>query len=87
MTKKCECSCETRTCTFEPEVFLTRWDEDDNEVETAEPGDECGCFECSNCGFQMIYGYECGWFQDEPPYTPSFVYCPNCGLKVVNYYE
>lgn len=32
MTKTFEKSCETRTCTYEPESLHICWDEDDNEV-------------------------------------------------------
>ena len=87
MSKKVEVSREDRTCTYEPEAYLIRWDEDDTEIETAEPDEECCYFECSNCGSQMLYGYDGGWFKDEPPYTPYFNYCPYCGFKVVTYYE
>lgn len=86
MTKTFEKSCETRTCTYEPYDTLSRWDEDDNEIETNEPADGCDSFECSNCGYSMLYGGD-GWFDEEPPYAPHFSYCPNCGFKVVNYYE
>ena len=86
MTKKCECSCETRTCTFIPETMATRWDEDDNEIDTNEPGYGCLAFDCSNCGYLMMCGND-GWFDEESPHTPPFKYCPNCGFKVVNFYE
>lgn len=86
MSKNCETSCETRTCTFTPELMATRWDEDDNEIDTNEPGYGCPAFDCSNCGYPMMYGCD-GWFDEEPPYTPHFHYCPNCGLRVVNFYE
>ncbi len=86
MSEKYETSCETRTCTYEPEEYLIIWDEDDNEIEINEPDEDCPAFECSNCGHEMLYG-EMGWFDEELPYTPHFRYCPNCGFKVVNYYE
>lgn len=82
---KCDCSHETRTCTYTPDSFLTVWDEDDNEIDTNEPSWDCCAFACSNCGHEMIYG-DMGWFDEEPPHTPHFEYCPYCGFKVVNFY-
>ena len=86
MSKELEKSCETRTCTFVPNEFHVYWDEDDNEIDTNGPGYGCDAFECSNCGGATIFG-DMGWFDEEPPYTPNFAYCPYCGFKVVNYYE
>lgn len=86
MTKTFETSCETRTCTYWPDIIRSVFDEDDNEIESIEPGEGCCAFECSNCGFPLLYGDD-GWFGEEPPYTPRLDFCPNCGFKVVNYYE
>lgn len=74
----------TPTCTFSPDETKTRWDEDDNEIETDEPAEECVGFVCSNCGGIMMFdwGGEMGWFDTEPPYSPHFNYCPYCGRKV-----
>ncbi len=71
------------TCTYEPSEFATRFDENDEEVETYEPSEDCGSFECSACGFDMLFGYDMGWFDEEPPYKPHFKYCPNCGARVL----
>ena len=38
------------TCTFDPEEYATRWDEDDVEHETDDTDEDCGYFVCSNCG-------------------------------------
>ena len=70
-------------CTYYPTEFLTRFDEHDNEIETNDPSYDCGSFECSACGFEMMFG-EMGWFDEETPYKPHFNYCPNCGAKVVS---
>lgn len=73
-----------RYCTFSPDETKTRWDEDDNEIETDEPAEECIGFVCSNCGGIMMFdwGGEMGWFDTEPPYAPHFNYCPYCGREV-----
>lgn len=71
-----------RTCRFIPDYIATVYDEDDNEVDTEEPSEDCCAFECTECGGAMIYG-DMGWFDTEPPYKPHFEYCPYCGAKVV----
>lgn len=70
------------TCTFYPNETETRFDEDDNEIETNEPSENCDAFECSACGFPMMFG-DMGWFDEEQPYKPRFKFCPNCGARVV----
>lgn len=70
------------TCTFSPDEYATRWDEDNMEHETDDPVEGCAYFVCSNCGRVMMYG-DMGWFETEPPYNPSFNYCPHCGARVV----
>lgn len=70
------------TCRFVPEVLATRYDDKGNEVDTEEPGAGCAAFCCSECGFAMLFGEFDSWFDFEPPYTPRFNYCPNCGRKV-----
>lgn len=76
-----------RTCVFEPEIKDYDYDDDGNEIETDDPAENCDCFECSKCGYPMLYDvnewYDGGWFDLEPPYSPHFKYCPNCGAKVV----
>lgn len=74
------------TCTFDPEEYATRWDEADVEHETDDTDEDCAYFVCSNCGMVMMYGDE-GWFETEPPYRPSFNYCPHCGARVVTGHE
>ena len=70
------------TCTYHPTEYATRFDENDEEIETNDPAEGCGTFECSACGFEMMFG-DMGWFDDEPPYKPYFKFCPNCGARVV----
>lgn len=70
------------TCTYSPTEYETRFDENDEEIETNDPAEDCGTFECSACGFEMMYG-ELGWFDEEPPYKPNFNFCPECGARVV----
>lgn len=66
-------------CRFIPEVTKTRLSEDGmEEIDTNDPAEGCLAFECSVCGFPMMFG-DCGWFDEMPPYTPQFNYCPNCG--------
>ena len=69
-------------CTYEPTEFAVRFDENDNEIETLDPSEECGTFQCSACGFEMMFG-DMGWFDEEPPYKPYFSFCPKCGARVV----
>lgn len=45
-------------------------------IDTGEQAD----YECRE---QMLYG-EAGWFDEEPPYTPHFKRCPECGCRVVS---
>lgn len=70
-----------RTCRYVPELCMTVIDEDGHEVETDEPHEECDVFYCSYCGYEMRFGPE-GWFDEEPPYKPYFLYCPGCGARV-----
>ena len=70
-------------CTYEPSVYAVRFDENDNEIDTFEHAYDCSTFTCSACGFEMLFGYDMGWFEDEPPYKPFFKFCPNCGARVV----
>mgnify|MGYP000712487205 FL=1 len=72
-----------RTCHFEPDVTEIKYDENDNEIETGEPAEDCSAFECSECGYPMLYDPDIGWFDYCEPYKPHFKYCPNCGAKVV----
>ena len=80
-----------RTCHFEPDVIEVLLDEDGNEIldadgneiETGEPAEDCSAFECSECGYPMIFDPDIGWFDYWSPYKPHFKYCPNCGAKVV----
>lgn len=80
-----------RTCHFEPDVIEVLLDEDGNEIldadgneiETGEPAEDCSAFECSECGYPMLYDPDIGWFDYCEPYKPHFKYCPNCGAKVV----
>lgn len=72
-----------RTCHFEPDVTEIKYDENDNEIETGEPAGDCSAFECSECGYPMLYDPDIGWFDYCEPYKPHFKYCPNCGAKVV----
>lgn len=30
----------------------------------------------------MLFG-DTGWFGTEPPYAPTFKFCPECGARVV----
>lgn len=62
------------------------WGAADVEHETDDTDEDCGYFVCSNCGMVMMYGDE-GWFETEPPYRPSFNYCPHCGARVVTGHE
>lgn len=81
-----------RTCHFEPDVIEVLLDEDGNEIldadgneiETGEPAEDCSAFECSECGYPMIFDPDIGWFDYWSPYKPHFKYCPNCGAKVIN---
>lgn len=70
------------TCTYQPTEYETRFDENDEEIETNDPAEDCVAFECSACGFEMMFG-DMGWFDYEPPYKPYFKFCPNCGARVV----
>lgn len=72
-----------RTCHFEPDVTEIKYDENDNKIETGEPAEDCSAFECSECGYPMLYDPDIGWFDYCEPYKPHFKYCPNCGAKVV----
>ena len=72
-----------RACHFEPDVTEIKYDENDNEIETGEPAEDCSAFECSECGYPMLYDPDIGWFDYCEPYKPHFKYCPNCGAKVV----
>lgn len=74
------------TCTFDPEEYATRWDEDDVEHETDDTDEDRGYFVCSNCGMVMMYGDE-GRFETEPPYRPSFNHRPHCGARVATGHE
>ena len=71
------------TCTYRPTEVATCFDENDVEIETNEPSEDCGTFICSSCGFEMLFGYDMGWFEEEPPYKPYFKFCPGCGARVV----
>lgn len=71
-----------RTCRFEPETTATAYDEDDNEIDTGEPADDCDAFACSECGGMMMYG-DYGWFETEKPHKPRFDFCPYCGARVM----
>lgn len=73
-----------RTCHFEPDVTEIKYDENDNEIETGEPAEDCSAFECSECGYPMLYDPDVGWFDCCEPYKPHFKYCPNCGAKVMH---
>ncbi len=81
-----------RTCHFEPDVIEVLLDEDGNEIldadgneiETGEPAEDCSAFECSECGYPMIFDPDIGWFDYWSPYKPHFKYCPNCGAKVIH---
>lgn len=73
-----------RTCHFEPDVTEIKYDENDNEIETGEPAEDCSAFECSECGYPMLYDPDVGWFDYCEPYKPHFKYCPNCGAKVMH---
>lgn len=73
-----------RTCHFEPDVTEIKYDENDNEIETGEPAEDCSAFECSECGYPMLYDPDIGWFDYCEPYKPHFKYCPNCGAKVMH---
>lgn len=42
-----------RTCHFEPDVTEIKYDENDNEIETGEPAEDCSAFECSEFGHPM----------------------------------
>ena len=70
------------TCAYHPTEIATRYDENDNEIETDEPSEGCSTFECSACGFEMMFG-DMGWFEEKQPYKPLFTFCPNCGARVV----
>lgn len=72
-----------RTCRYVTEITDTRFDENGEEIETGDPADNCDCFECSECGFPMMYGDD-GWFEMEPPYKARFNFCPNCGARVMS---
>ena len=80
-----------RTCHFEPDVIEVLLDEDGNEIldadgneiETGEPAEDCSAFECSECGYPMIFDPDIGWFDYWSPYKPHFKYCPNCGARVI----
>lgn len=76
------------TCHYEPEIKDYDYDDEGNEVEVDAPAENCDYFECSECGFLMLYDgndrFGGGWFDTEPPYSPRFKYCPNCGAKVVD---
>ena len=74
---------EPDTCVYEPTESVSYWDENDREHETNRPSEECSTFACSRCGYEMLYG-EAGWFDEEPPYTPHFKRCPECGCRVVS---
>lgn len=73
-----------RTCHFEPDVTEIKYDENDNEIKTGEPAEDCSAFECSECGYPMLYDPDIGWFDYCEPYKPHFKYCPNCGAKVIH---
>jgi|GEM_PF-2144695 len=73
---------EPDTCVYEPTESVNYYDENDREHETNRPSDGCPTFTCSRCGNEMLYG-EMGWFDEEPPYTPRFKRCPECGRRVV----
>lgn len=73
-----------RTCHFEPDVTEIKYDENDNEIETGEPAEDCSAFECSECGYPMLYDPDIGWFDYCEPYKPHFKYCCNCGAKVIH---
>ena len=74
---------EPDTCVYEPTESVSYWDDNDREHETNRPSEECSTFACSRCGYEMLYG-EIGWFDEEPPYTPHFKRCPECGCRVVS---
>ena len=73
-----------RTCHFYPDVIEVLLDEDGNEIETGNPAEGCSAFECSECGYPMIFDPYIGWFDYWSPYIPHFKYCPNCGAKVIH---
>lgn len=74
----------TRTCHFIPDVTSTIIGENGEEIESNAPSVGCSAFECSICGFAMMYDdYGCySWFENFPPYKPYFKFCPGCGAKV-----
>lgn len=74
------------TCSYVPSTFDICYDDDDNEIMSMDPADDCGEFVCDNCGGVLMYG-DMGWFQDTPPYGYRGNYCPWCGEVVVDYYS
>ena len=79
---------EPDTCTYEPDETLNYFDDQDREHETNYPDYGCGSFSCSKCGNEMIFG-DGGWFDLEPPYSPNFKHCTECGRPVIpiEYYD
>lgn len=71
------------TCTYEPTETFNYYDRDDIEHETNWPDYDCGSFMCDKCNYEMLYGGDYSWFDEEPPYKPHFKYCPNCGRRVI----
>lgn len=76
------------TCTYEPDMYYSYYDEDDNEHLTKLADDDGFAYECSVCGFAMLRE---GWFMEEPGEHGGweiekrlFDYCPGCGAKVMD---
>lgn len=75
---------EERTCTYEPDVVYSWFDDDDVEHDT-DLADDSADMTCSRCGYFMLID----WFDKEEgehggwKTTPMFNFCPHCGAKVV----
>lgn len=73
------------TCNYEPDSKYWYFDDSGIEIETNDPSEDCCAFECDICGYPMMFSSEGEQtnFEPDPPYTPYFNYCPNCGAKVM----
>lgn len=75
-----------KECTYEPSVFETEWDEQDQELKIGRPSDDCDSFVCSECGNELAFdwGGDRSWFDPKPPYKPiGLKHCPGCGSRVL----